>query len=217
MFVEWRKMCLVLTTVLLSVGTTAASNTCDSISADANWHSIYSDEILTLYEPNNRSGPPTLSARIHWPASPESLYQIIWDYERFREHIPHVEESKVLQANEGHKWVYQRLNLPGPIQDRHYILESTNLDSRPDRRLYRVEWQLSDRFTLPTRQLVRPATFSGCWHIRPGTANGLDALYRIRLDPAGNVPRWMARAGMRHYVKQLMERLHNLLQSPAVR
>lgn len=213
MFIKWLEKCLVLTTVLTSIGATA-SNTCDNASAGTNWHLMYGNEILTLYEPDNASGPPELSAQISWSVSPETLYQIIWDYKRFHENIPHVEESSVLLVSGAHKWIYQQLSFPGPIQDRHYVLESTNFNSRPDQHLYRVEWQLSDRFPLPANQLVRPSAFSGCWIILPGPAGGLNAMYHIQLDPAGHVPRWIARTGMRHYVKQLMEHLFKLVQAP---
>ncbi|TCK19203.1 polyketide cyclase/dehydrase/lipid transport protein [Thiogranum longum] len=187
---------------------------CTSLPADPGWRSVFSDDILTIFTPARASESPQLVARITWPAKPEHLYKIIWDYASFREHVPHVRKSEVLLSTGHRKWIYQQLDLPGPMQDRHYILESANNDSQPALQRYRVTWQLSDRFELPASQLVRPAEFSGCWSIQPGSAGGLDALYHIRLDPGGHVPHWMARAGMRRYARELMKRLHTLLQAP---
>ncbi len=212
MFIKSRKMCLVLATVLLPMCTLAQS-ACQNSPQAPGWHRVFSDETLTLFEPVTSTGSPQLTARITWPAAPQSLYQIIWDYASFREHIPHVRKSNVLLQTKYRKWIYQQLELPGPLQDRHYILESTSLDSQPALQHYRVDWQLSDRFTLPAGQRVRPAEFSGCWRIKPGKTGGLDALYHIRLDPGGHVPRWVARAGMRRYVKELMKHLRELLHA----
>lgn len=213
MFTKSRKMCLVLATVLLSTYV-FAQPACHNPPQAPDWHRIFSDETLALFEPVASAGSPQLTARITWPAAPQSLYQIIWDYASFHGHIPHVKKSEVLLRTEQRKWIYQQLELPVLLQDRHYILESTSVESRPALQHYRVDWHLSDRFKLPAGRLIRPAEFSGCWRIKPGKAGGLDALYHIRLDPGGQVPRWMARAGMRRYIKELMERLRELLHLP---
>ncbi len=214
MFATWREKCLVLVTVLATAGATA-STTCIRAPTEPDWNMLHRSDTLTLYEPANSTGPPQLTASVRWRASPEQLYRVIWDYAHFREHIPGVEKSEVLQTEDGRKWVYQQLKLPGPLKDRHYVLESSNSNSRPDQQHYRVEWKLSQRFPLPTSNLVSPSIFSGCWDIRPSREGGLLAQYSIRLDPAGNIPHWMARRGMRRYVKQLLEHLHNQLQAPA--
>jgi len=214
MFVECPKRCLVLVVVLLTAEASAADS-CNSLLIDPVWNKIYHSNTLTLYEPANLADSPELTARVNWHTSPDVLYQIIWDYAQFRKHIPGVEKSEVLQEEYGRKWVYQQLKLPAPLRNRHYVLESTNLGSQPDRHYYQVEWQLSHRFPLPANRLVRPTAFSGCWFIRPDKEGGLEALYHIVLDPSGNVPRWIAQRGMRQYVRRLIEHLHRLLQLPS--
>lgn len=213
MFTKSTKMCLALATVLLPTYIFAQS-ACENPPQPPAWRKLFSDETLTLFEPMTNAGSPQLTARINWPTKPGALYRIIWDYASFRAHIPHVRESTILHQTEYRKWVYQQLELPGPLQDRHYILESSSLDSQPALQHYRVDWKLSNRFKLSAIRLARPAEFSGCWYIRPGNTGGLDALYYIRLDPGGHVPHWLARAGMRRYVKELMEHLRELLHDP---
>ncbi len=213
MFVIQPKKCLVLVTVLATASATAG-NTCSLAADKMLWRTVFHDEILTLYEPVNFSDPPELAARIRWPATAEALYKLVWDYAHFREHIPNVRKSKVLHRDDKYKWVYQQLELPWPLQDRHYVMESTNIGSRPDEHDYQLEWWLSERFPLPAAAMLQPEIFSGCWHIRGGKEGGLNGLYRITLDPGGNVPTWMTRSGMHQYVKRLMNRLHELLQPP---
>jgi len=213
MFVKWRKKCLVLVTVCLSVNV-AATDTCTDSSAAPDRRLVYDSDTLMLYEPVDLVDTPELTARVNWRAPPERLYRTVWNYAQFREHIPGVRKSDVLRVENGHKWVYQQLKLPGPLQDRHYVLESTNLGSRPNQHVYRITWQLSHRFPLPDNHLIQPAAFSGCWDIRPDKQGGLDALYHITLDPAGKIPRWIARHGMRQYVKELMLQLHKQVRFP---
>ncbi|GEM_PF-3428018 len=212
MFVQWRKKCLVLVTVCLPVNVTA-TNICSQPSIDPARRLVYGTDTLRLYEPVNRSDPPELTARVNWHASPEMLYRIVWDYAQFRRHIPGVKKSNVLRVAPGQKWVYQQLKLPGPFQDRHYVLESNNLGSHPAQHNYRISWRLSQQFPLPANRLVQPDRFSGCWDIRPGKQGGLNARYHIVLDPGGHIPRWIARRGMRQYVKELMLQLRKQVLS----
>ncbi|VAW75159.1 hypothetical protein MNBD_GAMMA15-1945 [hydrothermal vent metagenome] len=212
MFVGWRKKCLVLVTVLAAKG--AAALTCATSPAVPDWDMVYHSDTLRLYEPAHLTGPPELIASVQWRTLPEPLYRIIWNYAQFQQNIPGVRKSEVLLTENGHKWVYQQLELPGPLKDRHYILESSNTDSLPEQHHYQVKWKLSQRFPLPDDNLVSPSAFSGCWNIQAAGKDGLIAQYRIQLDPAGNVPRWIAQRGMRRYVKQLVEQLHHQLLAP---
>ncbi len=207
MFIKWRKKCLVLVTVCLPVNVTVMAACSTEPSTDPAQRLVYDAGALRLYEPVNRADAPELTARVNWRTSPETLYRTVWDYAAFRQNIPGVRKSDILRAEHGRKWVYQQLKFPRPFQDRHYVLESSNLDSHPDSHIYRISWRLSQRFALPDNHLVQPTRFSGCWDIRPGKQGGLDALYHIALDPGGHIPRWIARRGMRQYVKELMLQL----------
>ncbi len=210
MFVRWRKKCLVLVTVLAAADT-AAHPACSGTLTEPDWNTVYHSETLSLHEPANLNGPAEIIASVRWRTLPESLYRIIWNYAQFRKNIPGVRKSEVLLTENGRKWIYQQLELPGPLKDRHYVLESSNTGSLPDHHRYQVEWKLSTRFPLPDGDRVAPSVFSGCWNIQAAGEGRLIARYRLRIDPAGNVPRWVAQRGMRRYVRQLMEHLHELL------
>jgi len=206
MFYQWRKKCLVLVTVLMSPGT-SAFDACP----DPRQGIPFRANAFTLIDATGTADPPELTVYANWRAAPETLYRIIWNYAAFAGRIPNVKKSTLLDRDVHRKWVYQQLKLPGPFRDRHYVLESTNLGSRPDQHDYRVAWRLSRRFPLPPGTQVRPAAFSGCWAITPDAQGGLNAIYHIVLDPGGTMPAWLARYGMRQYVKKLMLRLDTLL------
>lgn len=170
----------------------------------ASWTPVRQTADMRLYQRHTAAGLPEAAARVQWKATPEDLYRLIWKYEHFAGLIPNVESSLVLERNEHHVWVYQRLDYPAPVRDRHYVLESTDRLSHPTTGHYRVEWRLSDRYPLPgDNRAVPPAAFSGCWDIHP-TPEGLDAIYRITLDPGGLLPHWLTHRAMRGYLIELM-------------
>jgi len=149
-------------------------------------------------------------------AEPEALYQSIWEYENFADCIPRVTKSIVLRATDDRRWVYQQLDLPAPFHNGHCLLESSNEHSIPAQHIYKVEWWLSQRFVLPAQErYIAVKSFTGCWNIRQRRYGGLEAIYSISLDAVGWIPNWMARAGTRHYLIELMHALRNRLQIAA--
>lgn len=166
---------------------------------------------MSLYQRDTAADLLEAAAHVHWKVDPHALYQVIWGYEHFAGVIPRVRLSVVLERDAHRIWVYQRLQFPAPIHDRHYVLESTDQLSEPAAGHYRVAWRLSKRFDLPAdSDLVPPVAFSGCWDIRPAP-EGLDALYRITLDPGGLLPHWVTRRAMRGYLIDLMSALQRKL------
>lgn len=188
-----------------------AASPCDEPARpDPVWKLSAQTSLADIYQPANETGsPPAALARIQWDSAPELLYRIIWDYKRFADFIPNVKSSRVLAKKADHVWVYQHLFLPGPARDRHYVIASTNIGSKPAQQHYRVEWNLSSQYPLPDAgRQVTPEHFRGCWRIGAATQRGLVANYWIELDPGGFIPRWMTQAALRHYTSDLMNALH---------
>lgn len=151
-------------------------------------------------------------ARLEWDKDPETLYRLIWNYALFPGVIPNVRHSQILESRQHQVWVYQQLQFPGPVRDRHYIIKSSNNKSRPLKRHFRVEWILDHQFPLPRQTgMISPASFSGCWDIRPGHDQGLDAVYWIELEPGGLLPDWIVRTAMRRYLTELMKALQDYI------
>lgn len=181
------------------------------------WTQVRQTADMRLYQRDTSGGLPEAAARVRWQAEPRELYRLVWEYEHFAGVIPNIGVSNVLERDEQRVWVYQRLDFPAPVRDRHYVLESTDRRSEPAHGRYRIEWRLSERFDLPgDADAVPPAAFRGCWDIRP-SPGGLDAVYRITLDPGGLVPHWLSRHAMRGYLIELMTALHRKLESGKAR
>jgi ribosome-associated toxin RatA of RatAB toxin-antitoxin module len=194
----------------------SAASPCDEPDRpDTTWELSAQTSLADIYQPANEAkSPPAALVRIQWDSDPDLLYRIIWDYERFADFIPNVKSSRILAKQADRIWVYQQLYLPGPARDRHYVIVSTNIDSKPAQHHYRVEWSLSTQYPLPDAgRQVTPEHFRGCWKIGAATQRGLAASYWIELDPGGLLPRWMTQAVLTHYVTDLMNALHQRVQS----
>ena len=177
------------------------------------WELLEQTQLADIYQPVSKA-PPAALVKIQWDADPELLYRIIWDYEHFADYIPNVKSSRVLAKQADRVWVYQQLNLPGPARDRHYVLVSSNRESKPAQHQYRVHWNLSTQYPLPnTEHPIKPEHFRGCWGISASKQHGLVASYWVELDPGGLLPRWITQAALRHYITDLMNALHQRLQS----
>jgi len=193
-----------------------AASPCDEPARPgATWKLSEQSALADIYQPVNESeSPPAALVRIQWDADPDQLYGIIWDYDHFAEYIPNVTSSRILAKQADRVWVYQRLHMPGPARDRHYVIVSSNSDSKPEQHQYHVVWNLSAQY--PLREIahqIKPEHFRGCWKITAGEKQGLVASYWVELDPGGLLPRWVTQAALRHYITDLMNALHQHLQS----
>ena len=209
------KLSLSIAAVLLTTPLRAASPCDEPAAPGAAWELSAQTPLADIYQPAEEAGsPPSALVRIRWDADPDLLHQVIWDYERFADFIPNVKSSRILAKQADRVWVYQQLQLPGPTRDRHYVIASTDIDSKPAQQHYRVEWELSTQYPLPEAdRQVTPEHFRGCWRIDAGTQHQLVASYWIELDPGGWLPRWVTQAALRHYITDLMNALHQRVQS----
>ncbi|GMQ88978.1 MAG: hypothetical protein BMS9Abin09_0420 [Gammaproteobacteria bacterium] len=209
------KLCLPIAAIMLTTPLRAASPCNEPARPGAAWELSEQTVLANIYQPVNKTeSPPAALVKIQWDADPELLYGLIWDYEHFADYIPNVKSSRILAKQADRVWVYQQLHLPGPARDRHYVIVSSNSDSKPAQHQYRVNWNLSAQYPLPdTEHQVKPEHFRGCWKITPGKQQGLVASYWIELDPGGLLPRWMTQATLRYYITDLMNALHQRLQS----
>jgi len=209
------KLYLVFAALILTTPLRAASPCDEPAGPGTAWELSAQTSLADIYQPANEAeSPPSVLVRIRWDADPDLLYGIIWDYDSFTDFIPNVKSSRILAKQAGRVWVYQQLHLPGPARDRHYVIVSTNFDSKPAQHHYRVEWKLSAQYPLPDAdRQVTPEHFRGCWKISEGTQRGLAASYWIELDPGGLLPHWVTQAALRHYVTDLINALHQRVQS----
>jgi len=153
--------------------------------------------------------------RTRFQSAPERLYALVNDYEAFEHFIPDVLDSRVLEKDGTVQWVYHHLRFPGPVADRVYIMKSTSVAATASRRVWRVEWALSDR-VFPQVDMtagVRPDSLSGFWEIGAADDAGMTkARYAVHVDPGGLVPAWLVVRMTDRYVQQVVAALRRQLE-----
>ena len=126
-------------------------------------------------------------------APPAVVRDVLLDYDHASKVTDNVAESRVLQKSDREIVVYQRLKLP-VISDRDFTLHTTW-----GQRGAALTMQFAvdnSRGPEPRDGLVRLSTLQGGWSLEPirgGAAT--HARYRVQIDLAGSVPKWMVSGG----------------------
>jgi hypothetical protein len=198
---------LLLPPVTLPAGPAAAE--------PAGWSLAAMTDAGRIYHRGMDGSPiPMLMIVTTFHSTPAQVTAVVTDYDHFAEFIPYVLESRVLQREGHHQWVFHRLRFPGPVSDRAYVFRSTG--SQPGERHFRVEWRLSERQFSGVDQApgIRPKRFSGFWDLRPDAGGGATlARYAVHSDPGGLVPAWLTTRVTDRYVQQVIEAVRRRLQN----
>ncbi len=175
----------------------------------AGWQTVSEQDGLRLY---NRAVPgaavPAALARVRIEVPPARLFAVITDYDHFADFVPYVTRSQVVHREAGLRRVAQHLRFPGPVADRHYVIESRDsITSSPSER-WRVEWRLvAERDPPASRETgITPNAFTGYWELTSvagGTAT--DAIYSLHFDPGGALPSWLVTFAMNRYLPKVID------------
>jgi hypothetical protein len=175
----------------------------------AGWYPVSERGGLRLY---NRAVPgaavPAALARVRIEVPPARLFSVITNYDRFAEFVPYVARSQVVYREDGLRRVSQHLRFPGPLADRHYVIESRdNYTSFPQER-WRVEWRLVPETNRPAPDEtgITPAAFTGYWELTPVSGGAAtDAIYSLHFDPGGALPAWLVTFAMNRYLPKVID------------
>ncbi len=136
-------------------------------------------------------------------APPDVVRDVLLDYDNAPKVTDNVAESRVLARNEHEIVAYQRLKLP-VISNRDYTLRAT-WGRRGD--ALTMQFAIDNaRGPAPRRGVVRMSTLQGTWLLEPirgGAATR--ARYRVQIDLAGSVPRWMVSGGAAKNLPKVFE------------
>jgi hypothetical protein len=138
-------------------------------------------------------------------APPSVVRDVLIDYPNARKTSEHVAESRILAGGLRQATVYQRLNLP-VISDRDFTLHAA-WGERGD--ITWVRFRVDNGSGPAARDgIVRLQTLNGGWDLRPlrdGTAT--QAVYRVQIDLAGDVPMWMVSGGAAKDLPKLFDNI----------
>lgn len=136
-------------------------------------------------------------------APPLSVLQVLLDFEHASAITHQVSESRVLAASSEELRVYQRLSLP-VVSDRDYGLRVTW--GARDEVLW-LHFDVDNRgVPAPAEAVVRLSTLSGGWELEPVRGGlGTHAIYRVRIDMAGTIPRGLVSGGAARDLPRLFQ------------
>jgi ribosome-associated toxin RatA of RatAB toxin-antitoxin module len=175
----------------------------------AGWHPVSERGSLRLY---NRAVPgaaiPAALVRVRIEVPPARLFSVITDYDRFSEFVPYVVRSRVVHREDGLRRVSQHMRFPGPLADRHYVIESRDSYTSFPQEHWRVEWHLVPERDLPAsgEAGITPTTFTGYWELVPVTGGAAtDAIYSLHFNPGGALPAWLVTFAMNRYLPKVID------------
>ena len=105
----------------------------------------------------------------------------------------------------GQSWqgyVFMLINVPFPAENRWYVLDAVQDETRSEDRIYKRCWT----FVMGN---IRDA--NGCWTLKPGPdARETETSYEDNIDAGGSIPDWMARLGARKTVPEIFHSLERV-------
>jgi hypothetical protein len=170
------------------MGTLLLSLLTFSLPFDARFTPIGGRDGVEVYQ-NQRTSEIELAALGEFDAPVAEVQAALLDYGGHVRINKHLAESTVLSRNGSEMLVYQHLKLP-VVKDRDFTLHVTWAGQSVS---FRID---PSRGPAPSAKAVRMSLLVGRWDLEPirgGTATR--AVYRVRIDFAGSVPRWMVRGG----------------------
>ncbi len=136
-------------------------------------------------------------------APPAVVRDVLFDYGNAPKVTDNVAESRVLSRTGNEQLVYQRLKLP-IISDRDFTLRAVRETRGPAMLVgFAID---NSRGPGPRDHVVRISTLRGGWELTPlrgGAAT--HARYRVIIDLAGSVPKWMVSGGAAKNLPKLFE------------
>jgi hypothetical protein len=141
-----------------------------------------------------RKDSPTieLAAIAEIEGSPSEVQAVLLDYGSHPKIISRLAESDVLERHANELIVYQHLKLP-VIKDRDYTLKIVWDPAQAKGLTFSID---NSRGPMETGKAVRMSVMNGEWVLKPiRGGHATVAVYRVQVDFAGSVPRWMVRHG----------------------
>jgi hypothetical protein len=126
-------------------------------------------------------------------ASQHAVLALLYDIESATEWVWKTKEMRLLQElsdNDG-RVVYQLVSAPWPLSDREIITRSTGyMDPETSEVFIRLEC-LPD-FLPPVDRYVRVRQLEGAWNILPLSDSSCRVIFRLHIEPGGEIPSWLA-------------------------
>ncbi|ABB23824.1 START domain-containing protein [Pelodictyon luteolum] len=126
-------------------------------------------------------------------ASRDAVLALLYDIESATEWVWKTSEMRLLQELSGDdgRVVYQVVSAPWPVTDREIISRSEGfMDPETGEAFISIEG-LPD-FLPPDSRYVRVPSLTGAWNITPLALDRCRVVFRLHIEPGGEIPSWLA-------------------------
>ncbi len=142
-------------------------------------------------------------------ASPQKLFEVLWDVRAQAQWVPNLKELRVLRSSDDEHLIYERVKIP-VVQDRDYVLRMTKKIDAASGVYEIIGSGASELGPAPTSGVVRMTELRSRFTLAPSEGGGSRITYVSFGDPAGKIPMWIARAadvrGPKDFVVALIKR-----------
>jgi uncharacterized protein YndB with AHSA1/START domain len=186
---------------------------------DQAWQLVSDSEGVRIYQRATSDAFPEIRADLVFDAPPERVHEVITDYDHFEEFVPDVAKSRVVRCAGNVRWVHQRLEFPGPVAPREYVLQITDR-LRPTQSVYsRIDWTsvAPAEYGVHGRDAVAPRRFTGFWVLHPVRGGGATAAdYGVHFDAGGGLPGWLITPMTHRYALSVIAAVRKRIRMVAI-
>ncbi len=122
-----------------------------------------------------------------------SVLHLLYDLDAATEWVWKTREMRILQELSGNQGriVYQLVNAPWPLADREIISQSQGYKDPKTSEIFIKITAVPD-FLPEDSNYVRVRQLEGAWNIMPLSENQCRVVFRVHLEPGGEIPSWLA-------------------------
>lgn len=161
------------------------SNTC-SLRLQKDWLKIYTCPVPTS-DFLSFVGIATMDVPQH------SVLHLLYDVDEATEWVWKTDEMKILEElpdNQG-RIVYQKVTAPWPISDREIISHSRGYKDAETSEIF-IKMTAEPDILPEHANYVRVRQLEGAWNIMPISENRCRVVFRLHIEPGGEIPSWLA-------------------------
>lgn len=160
------------------------SNTC-SLRLQKDWLQIY-----TCPVPTSEFLSFVVIAVIDAPQ--HSVLHLLYDLDAATEWVWKTREMKILkELGDQGRIVYQLVSAPWPLSDREIISQSQGYKDPKTDEIF-IKMIAKPDFLPENDNYVRVRQLEGAWNIMPLSENQCRVVFRLHLEPGGEIPSWLA-------------------------
>jgi hypothetical protein len=177
-----------------------------SAAEDVGWKLVSDDDgIKVSSRPISNSPVKELRATTEILATPERVFAVLLDSDRFVEFMPYIVEVRTVARDSPSVWyLYQRIS-PPIVSERDYTLRHESVED-PQNGRYELRWEIAnERGPRMRDRVVRVEICTGAYIVESIDGGARSRLtYELHTDPGGTLPKWLADRANRVSVPALL-------------